>query len=57
MKLIFCIDDKNGMMFFGKRQRGERADFVSKKSSNFDSFVEKRIVLLYTLGESKEKKD
>ena len=20
MKLIFCIDDKNGMMFFGKRQ-------------------------------------
>ena len=39
MKLIFCIDDKNGMMFFGKRQRGERADFVSKKSSNFDSFV------------------
>ena len=20
MKMIFCIDDKNGMMFFGKRQ-------------------------------------
>lgn len=20
MKLIFCVDDKNGMMFFGKRQ-------------------------------------
>ena len=20
MKLIFCIDDKKGMMFFGKRQ-------------------------------------
>ena len=20
MKLIFCIDDKSGMMFFGKRQ-------------------------------------
>ena len=24
MKLIFCIDDKNGMMFFGKRQSQDR---------------------------------
>lgn len=25
MKLIFCIDDKNGMMFFGKRQSQDSA--------------------------------
>lgn len=24
MKLIFCIDDKNGMMFFGKRQSQDK---------------------------------
>lgn len=25
MKLIFCVDDKNGMMFFGKRQSQDSA--------------------------------
>ena len=41
MTLIFCIDDKNGMMFFGKRQSQDSVlrNWIIEKSKNSKLFM------------------
>ena len=40
MKLIFCIDDKKGMMFFGKRQSQDIINIAIKTMFDFDDDID-----------------